>query len=267
MTDRQTILESVKSRYSAIAKAGAPPCCGSDRELSDSSCCGPDRESAMGLTDISVGYNPSDLASVPKGASMGLGCGNPTSVADLKPGEVVVDLGSGGGVDCFLAAQKVGERGFVIGVDMTDAMIDKARQNATIGGYKNVDFRLGEIEALPVESATVDIVISNCVINLAPDKSRVFGEMYRVLKPGGRFSVSDIVIKGTMPQQLRENMERWAGCITGALEKNQYLRTVKNAGFERIEVRSEVDYDYQKTPEFSITSVTVVGYKPTNGNR
>lgn len=199
---------------------------------------------------------------------MGLGCGNPTAFADLKSGEVVLDLGSGGGVDCFLAAQKVGERGFVIGIDMTEAMIDRSKQNAIAGGYANVNFRLGEIEDLPVDSNTVDAIISNCVINLAPDKSRVFGEMYRVLKPGGRFCVSDVVSKGAIPPQVQEDMERWAGCVAGALDKDDYLRIVQEAGFERIEIRSEVEYDYRRTDDFSLASVTVVGYKPAgNGNR
>ena len=252
MADRQTIIESVKSKYGAVAQAGAPLCC------SPSGC------GDVALTDISTGYAPDELNSVPKGASMGLGCGNPTAFANLKSGEVVLDLGSGGGVDCFLAAKKVGERGFVIGVDMTDAMVDRARLNAAAGGYANVDFRLGEIEDLPVDAGTVDAIISNCVINLAPDKSRVFGEMYRVLKPGGRFSVSDVVFRGAVPSQLKEDMESWAGCVAGALDKNRYLEIVQKAGFERIEIRSEVEYDYLKTDDFALVSVTVVGHKPTN---
>lgn len=252
MADRQTIIDSVKSKYGAVARTSAPSCCGP---------CGCGDSVA---TDISVGYAADELKSVPKGASMGLGCGNPTAFADLKSGEVVLDLGSGGGVDCFLAAQKVGDRGFVIGIDMTEAMIDRSKQNAIAGGYANVNFRLGEIEDLPVDSNTVDAIISNCVINLAPDKSRVFGEMYRVLKPGGRFCVSDVVSKGAIPSQVQEDMERWAGCVAGALDKNDYLRIVQKAGFERIEIRSEVEYDYRKTDDFSLASVTVVGYKPAS---
>jgi len=252
MADRQTIIDSVKSKYGAVARASAP------------SCCNPSGCGDCQVTDISVGYATDELNSVPKGASMGLGCGNPTSFADLKPGEVVLDLGSGGGIDCFLAAQKVGERGFVIGVDMTEAMIERARQNAASGGYSNVDFRLGEIEDLPVEASTIDAVISNCVINLAPDKSRVFREVYRVLKPGGRFSVSDVVAKGPIPPAVKNDMERWAGCVSGALDKNDYLRLVQEAGFERIEIRSEVEYDYQRTADFSLASVTLVAYRPMN---
>jgi arsenite methyltransferase len=250
MPERQTIIDSVKSRYGAFARASAPSCC---------SPCGCEDNA---VTDLSLGYAADELKSVPKGASMGLGCGNPTAFADLKPGEVVVDLGSGGGVDCFLAAKKVGERGFVIGVDMTEAMIDRAQQNTIAGGYTNVDFRLGEIEDIPVETSTVDAVISNCVINLAPDKSRVFREMYRILKPGGRFTVSDVVSKGAIPPKVQEDMERWAGCVAGALDKGVYLKIVKDTGFERIEIRSEIEYDFRRTEEFSLASVTVVGYKP-----
>ncbi len=251
MTDRQTIIDNVKSHYGQIARASAPSCCGGGGCATD-------------VTDISLGYQADELGSIPKGASMSLGCGNPTSVADLKPGEVVLDLGSGGGVDCFLAAKKVGDRGFVIGVDMTEEMIDRARHNAKTGGYSNVSFRLGEIEELPVDSGTIDAIISNCVINLAPDKTRVFKEMFRVLRHGGRFSVSDVVAKGAIPLNVRKNMEQWAGCISGALDKNDYLQKVADAGFERIEIRSEIDYDFQRTDDFSLASVTVVGYKPLN---
>ncbi|MBI5868278.1 MAG: arsenite methyltransferase [candidate division Zixibacteria bacterium] len=251
MTDRQTIIDNVKSRYGQIARASTPSCCGGGGCATEAS-------------DISLGYKPEELGAIPKGASMSLGCGNPTSVADLKPGEVVLDLGSGGGVDCFLAAKKVGDRGFVIGVDMTEEMIDLARHNAKTGGYSNVSFRLGEIEELPVDTGTIDAIISNCVINLAPDKTRVFKEMFRVLRPGGRFSVSDVVAKGAIPLNVRKNMEQWAGCISGALDKNDYLQKVADAGFERIEIRSEVDYDFQRTDDFSLASVTVVGYKPLN---
>lgn len=253
MPDRKTITEAVKEKYSAVAKGKASVCC----EPSPS--CGSGE-----LTNISTGYSSDELAALPKGAELGLGCGNPTALAKIKPGEVVVDLGSGAGVDCFLAAQKVGERGLVIGVDMTEAMLEKARDNARRGGYRNVQFRQGEIENLPVEASSVDLVISNCVINLTPDKTRVFREIYRVLKPGGRFCVSDVVSKGVIPDAVREDMEKWAGCIAGALEKNEYLGIITDVGFEKPEIRSEVDYDYEKTDDYSLASVTVVAYKPRN---
>lgn len=251
MPDRKTIKDAVKAKYGAVAKGKKSVCCDSATP-----CCSED------LVSISTGYTHDELATLPEGSEMGLGCGNPTSLAEIHPGEVVVDLGSGAGVDCFLAAKKVGERGLVIGVDMTEDMLDKARQNARKGGYANVEFRQGEIENIPVQDSTVDLVISNCVINLAPDKERVFREIYRVLKPGGRFCVSDVVSKGTIPDPVREDMEKWAGCIAGALEKNEYLSIIRNLGFQHTKIGSEVDYDYEKTDEYSLASITVVAYKP-----
>lgn len=170
------------------------------------------------------------------------GCGNPTAIAALKPGEAVLDLGSGGGIDCFLAAQQVGPSGRVIGVDMTPEMVSLARQNALGTGATNVEFRLGEMEHLPVESGTVDVVISNCVINLSPDKATVFAEALRVLKPGGRFSVSDIVLVGTLPEGMRQNLELWGSCIPGALEKDVFLRDLATAGFVEVEVHKLSDW-------------------------
>lgn len=169
--------------------------------------------------------------------SAALGCGNPTAIAAIKPGEVVLDLGSGGGIDCFLAAEQVGPSGQVIGIDMTLEMVLLARQNAYGMGMTNVQFRLGEMEHLPVESSTVDLIISNCVINLSPDKDAVFAEAFRVLKPGGRLSVSDLVLLQPPPEGLRQNLELWGGCVAGALEKDDFLQGLAAAGFVGIEVR------------------------------
>jgi ubiquinone/menaquinone biosynthesis C-methylase UbiE len=179
------------------------------------------------------------MAAVPEGANLGLGCGNPTALASLKAGETVLDLGSGAGFDCFLAANKVGKTGRVIGVDMTPEMLDKARKNTREGGYANVEFRLGEIENLPVADTSVDIIISNCVINLAPDKKRVFNEAFRVLKPGGRLMVSDIVLMKPLPDAVQKSVEAYVGCIAGASLKNDYLDAIKAAGFRDVKVVDE----------------------------
>ena len=207
------------------------------------SCCGPQASgsccSPMDAASQAVGYSTEELGSIPEGANMGLGCGNPTAHASLKEGEVVVDLGAGGGIDCFLAANAVGNKGRVIGVDMTPAMVSSARANALRGGYDNVDFRLGEIEHLPVADSSVDAIISNCVINLSPDKAQVFREAYRVLKPGGGVMVSDIVINRELPESIKNSMEAYAACIAGASHKNDYLETITSAGFGDIEIVSE----------------------------
>jgi SAM-dependent methyltransferase len=169
------------------------------------------------------------------------GCGNPIAIAELQPGEVVLDLGSGGGIDCFLAARQVGPEGRVIGLDMTPDMIKLARRNARKLGTQNVDFRFGEMEDMPLPDESVDVIISNCVINLSPDKDAVFGEAFRVLRPGGRLNVSDIVVNGELPQAIRTRLDAWAGCIAGALEESDYLGRIRAAGFERVEVLSR-DY-------------------------
>jgi arsenite methyltransferase len=193
-----------------------------------------------------IGYSDEDLAGLPEGANMGLGCGNPIALASLKEGETVLDLGSGGGIDCFLAAKKVGESGKVIGVDMTPEMVEKARQNAKKAKHANVEFRLGEIENIPVADNTVDIVISNCVINLSPDKERVFHEANRVLKQNGRMMVSDIVLLIDLPDFIKESVRAYAGCIAGAMKKKDYLDVIKSAGFKNVKVVEEsqfpVDY-------------------------
>ena len=187
-----------------------------------------------------IGYTDDQLGSIPEGADLGLGCGNPTALASLKKGEVVLDLGSGAGIDCFLAANAVGKTGMVIGVDMTPQMLEKARENAKKTGYQNVDFRMGEIEHLPVADNSVDVVISNCVINLSPDKGQVFNETYRVLKPGGRAMISDIVLLKEIPDSVRNSTGAYIGCIAGANTKLEYLKIMETAGFTDIEVVSEV---------------------------
>lgn len=216
----------VRQEYGKIGAGQRRGCCGSDVE-----------------TDVSkkVGYSDDDLAAVPDGANLGLGCGNPTAIAGLQPGETVLDLGSGGGLDCFLAAQKVGPAGKVIGVDMTPEMVARARANAHKGGYSNVEFRLGEIEALPVADASVDLVISNCVLNLVPNKARAFAEIARVLKPGGRMMVSDMVLTAPLPHWVRDLAAAYVACVAGAVMREEYLRLIAGAGMDQVEVLAEHD--------------------------
>ena len=185
---------------------------------------------------LELGYTATETAAVPAGANMGLGCGNPQAIANLKPGETVLDLGSGGGFDCFLAARQVGESGHVIGVDMTPAMLSKARVNAEQGGYGNVEFRLGEIEHLPVADGTVDVIISNCVINLSPDKARVFRDCFRVLKPGGRLAISDVVAFADIPAHIQEDMALLTGCMAGASLISELEDLLHDAGFQHIRI-------------------------------
>ena len=192
-----------------------------------------------------LGYDPSELAQLPDGADLGLGCGNPLAMLELRKGETVLDLGSGGGIDCFLAAKRVGPTGHVIGVDMTPEMIDRARRNATAGGYENVEFRLGEVEHLPVADGSVDTIISNCVINLVPDKRQVFAEAFRVLAPGGRLSVSDIVTLGDVPVRIRDSVEAYVSCLSGASLRGDYLGMLRDAGFAEVEVVSEQGFDLE----------------------
>ena len=202
-----------------------------------------------------------DMMGVEAEANLGLGCGMPTRFADIRPGETVLDLGSGAGIDVFLAARAVGPTGRVIGVDMTPEMIARAWDNAIRGGYGNVDFRLGDIEALPVDDGSIDVVLSNCVINLAPDKHRVFAEIHRVLRPGGRFSISDIVTHGHVPESIRADMELWAGCVAGALDRDDYLRLIGQAGFVDVQVNASVEYDAVKGDGYGLSSITVAGRK------
>jgi SAM-dependent methyltransferase len=186
-----------------------------------------------------IGYQEEDLKAVPEGANLGLGCGNPLAHSALKEGDTVIDLGSGAGFDCFLAANQVGKNGRVIGVDMTPEMIDKARQNAQKGNYANVEFRLGEIENLPVADNKGDMIISNCVINLSPDKPRVFKEAFRVLKPGGRLMVSDVVLLKELPEEIKNSVSAYVSCLGGAVMKEDYLEAVKEAGFAEIRIMDE----------------------------
>jgi arsenite methyltransferase len=202
------------------------------------SCCGPQpaQESAC-CTDTKskgIGYTVQELKSVPEGSDLGLGCGNPVAIASLKSGDTVLDLGAGAGFDCFLAAKKVGQNGKVIGVDMTPEMIDKARENAQKGNYQNVEFRLGEIEHLPVADNAVDVIISNCVINLAPNKHEVMNEAYRVLKPGGRIAISDLALRGELPKKIRDDMAAYVSCVAGAIHIDDYKKAVGSAGFRDI---------------------------------
>jgi arsenite methyltransferase len=227
------IKKIVREGYAEIAKKNRCSC------APVSSCCGGTQEEEISKN---IGYSQQEINAVPDGANLGLGCGNPTALASLIKGEVVLDLGSGAGFDCFLAAKKVGKTGRVIGVDMTPEMLDKARENAEKGGYSNVEFRLGEIENLPVADNTVGIVISNCVINLSTDKKRVFTEAFRVLKPGGRLMVSDIVLLQELPQFIKTSVAGYVGCISGAILKEKYLQTVKQAGFQEVKVLDETSF-------------------------
>ena len=230
MKEKQ-IKEVVKGRYARLAKQDQKSCC--------PSCSG---AASSILRTKGIGYSGEDLEHIPEEAVMGLGCGNPIAIAELKEDEVVLDLGSGAGVDVFLAANKVGPTGRVIGIDMTEEMVDKARGIARDYGYRNVEFRLGEIEKLPVEDESVDAIISNCVINLSPDKSRVFREAHRALKPGGRLTVSDIVSEGVIPDEIKNDPDAWSGCIAGALPRQEYLENMKKAGFADIQILASREF-------------------------
>jgi len=220
---REGYAERVKQKDSCCAPANS--CCGS--------------ASTAQTISKAIGYTDEELTSVPEEANLGLGCGNPTAMASLVEGETVLDLGSGAGFDCFLAANKVGKRGKVIGVDMTPEMIDKARANAQEGDYENVEFRLGEIENIPAADNSVDVVISNCVINLSPDKKRVFREAFRVLKPGGRLMVSDMVLLKELPDFIRNSIMAYVGCISGAMLKDEYIGVIGETGFREVKIVGE----------------------------
>jgi SAM-dependent methyltransferase len=224
--------EAVKKKYGDIAAGNASGCgCGS-------ACC-PTPESTVSEVSRGVGYSDTDLQAVPEGANLGLGCGNPLAFSTLKEGDVVLDLGSGAGFDGFLAARKVGKTGKVICVDMTPEMIAKARANAKAGKYDNIEFLLGDIEALPLPDCSVDVAISNCVINLVPEKEKVFQELNRVLRPGGRFMVSDLVLLKELPEQVRTSVEAYVGCVAGAILKDEYLAIIRGAGFEDVRIVDE----------------------------
>jgi SAM-dependent methyltransferase len=229
--EEEKVRKMVRKGYAEIAKKNTS-CC--DRSAS----CGCTAETSEEISR-KIGYSEEELNSVPNGANLGLGCGNPIALASLKNGETVLDLGSGGGFDCFLAANRVGKEGKVIGVDMTPEMIDKARENAKKSKYGNVEFRLGEIENLPVADNTVDAVISNCVINLSPNKKRVFEEAFRVLRPNGRLMVSDIVLLKELPEIIKKNVQAYIGCLSGAEMKDQYMQLIRQAGFREVKIVEE----------------------------
>jgi SAM-dependent methyltransferase len=227
------IRQQVRQSYAEVAEASNKgDCCGNQ-----SSCCGVSSDAAINtLVSTRLGYDIADLKAVPNGADMGLGCGNPQTIASINSGETVLDLGSGGGFDSFLAAVATGDAGRVIGVDMTPSMISKARANADKGGYHNVEFRLGEIEHLPVADASVDVIISNCVINLSPDKQRVFNEAYRVLKPGGRIAISDVVASTALPEEMRNDLQLYSGCMAGASNIDELEQWLASSGFTDISI-------------------------------
>ncbi len=242
----------VRDRYGEIAVS--EDSCGTG-----SSCCGSGTEASTSLSS-QLGYTEADLASLPQGADMGLGCGNPLALASLRPGEVVLDLGSGGGLDCFLAAERVGDEGRAIGIDMTPAMISKARANAEAGHYRNVEFRLGEIENIPAADSSIDVVISNCVINLSPDKPRVFREAYRILRPGGRVAISDVVAFAEIPQSALDDADLYSACVSGASTADHVREMLSDAGFTdiRIEPKFESSSFMQDwAPGTDITSYVV----------
>ncbi len=273
---KEEIKKVVREGYAKIAKQDSP-CC-----APVNSCCG-GTDLAQNVSK-SIGYTEEELEAVPEGANLGLGCGNPVALASLREGEVVLDLGSGGGLDSFLAANKVGKTGRVIGVDMTPEMIERARENAREGNYRNVEFRLGEIENLPVADNYVDVVISNCVINLVPDKRRVFTEVFRVLKPGGRLMISDIVLLKELPDFIKDSVEAYIGCLSGAIMKDEYIGAIKAAGFHDVRIIDEASFPIEcmandptakaiienlKIPlekmkgiASSVTSIKVYGVKP-----
>lgn len=228
----EDVKKVVRKGYAEIARKGDSSCC-------SNSFCG---SSGPEIISKQIGYTDEDLKDVPEGANLGLGCGNPVALASLKEGEVVLDLGSGAGFDCFLAAKRVGLKGRVIGIDMTPEMIERARRNARKDNYENVEFRLGEIENLPAANDSVDVVISNCVINLSPDKERVFQEAFRVLRPGGRLMVSDIVLLKELPASIRDSVEAYVGCLSGAISKEKYVDALKRAGFQGVEIVDETGF-------------------------
>lgn len=256
MKSSTEIKNSVKEKYGQIAK-------GEIRVIAkkNACCCGGDSQDVSAI-NMAMEYADADRKAIPEGADLGLGCGTPVAFADMKEGMTVLDLGSGAGIDCFVASRYVGKTGKVIGVDMTDEMVRKANENKAKVNVTNVDFRLGEIESLPVENGTVDRVISNCVINLVPSKEKAFGEIYRVLKAGGRFTVSDIVVEGEITDEERRDASLWAGCISGASRKEEYLAIIKKTGFRDVHVLSEKKYEYKLKSAVGLFSITVSATKP-----
>jgi arsenite methyltransferase len=235
--ENDRVREAVRANYGQVAINGASGCCepAGSKTGRKSSCCGTEPDALEHLSKM-LGYTDEELSSTPEGANLGLGCGNPNAIAGLHKGETVLDLGSGAGFDCFLASKQVGETGHVIGVDMTPEMVSRARANAQKGKYENVEFRIGEIEHLPVADQSVDVIISNCVINLSPDKLQVFREAFRVLKPGGRLAISDIVACIPLPKELREDMYLVSGCVGGAATMEELTAMIREAGFDDVRI-------------------------------
>ncbi len=260
------VRQGIREDYEKVAKAS-----NEGQGTSDAaSCCGVSDDGKLNtLISTRLGYSEEDLSSVPVGADMGLGCGNPRAIASLQAGETVVDLGSGGGFDCFLAAPEVGDAGRVIGIDMTPDMISKARSNAVKGKYQTVEFRLGEIEHMPVADNTADVIISNCVINLSPDKASVFRESFRILKPGGRLAISDVVATAELPDEIRNDKRLLSGCMAGAMEIGELAATIKAAGFAEVRIEpkdasKEFIRDWapgQKVEDY-VVSATIEAVKP-----
>ncbi len=246
----KAVREIVREAYGRIAQGQGGCGC-------SPSCCEPDPATLA----RAIGYSMEELEAVPDEANLALGCGNPTALADLKEGEVVLDLGSGAGIDCFLAAARVGPNGRVIGVDMTPEMVGRARSIAARNGFNNVEFRLGEIENLPVEDNSVDVVISNCVINLSADKKRVFQEIYRVLKPGGRIAIADVALLRELPQQVRENVEAYVGCVAGAVLVDEYREIVEGSGLQDVNITVEGSPGWGDPYAQYVVSIYVGGYK------
>ena len=273
MNNSEQIKSIVKEKYAAIALQS--------KEQNAASCCGATGCGTEVYNIMADDYN--NLEGYIPDADLGLGCGLPTEFAKIREGDTVVDLGSGAGNDCFVARKLTGEKGKVIGIDFTDAMIDKARENATRIGFSNVEFRKGDIEDMPLTANIADVVVSNCVLNLVPNKHKVFSEMYRVLKPGGHFSISDIVLEGELPAKWREVAELYAGCVSGAIQKNEYLGIIHEAGFSNVTLQknkpiiipAEVLQAYLTPEEITsyqqggtrITSITVYAQKPSKDER
>ena len=263
------IRQNVRESYSEVAEASnSSSSCGTE-----SSCCGVSDDAAINtLVSTRLGYSEDDLDKVPEGADMGLGCGNPRAIASIKNGETIIDLGSGGGFDCFLAAAETGESGLVIGIDMTPTMISKARNNAAKGRYNHVEFRLGEIEHMPVANDTIDVIISNCVINLSPDKKQVFSEAFRVLKPGGRLAISDVVASTELPDEIRDDLALYSGCMAGASQISELETILQESGFEKISISPKdeskdfiKDWAPGRGVEEYVLSASIEAVKPGGG--
>jgi len=264
--EHDQLRQQVRDAYGAVARAGSSACC-----APSAGCCAPSDQAVAELLARGIGYSAEETAAVPEGANLGLGCGNPQAIAALKPGETVLDLGSGAGFDAFLAAGQVGASGNVIGVDMTPDMVSRARANAANGGYVNVDFRLGEIEHLPVADATVDVIISNCVINLSPDKAQVFRDAFRVLKPGGRLAISDIVISAPLPPDMQRDVALYTACVAGAASVDELAGMLAETGFADIRIAprdASREFIRHWAPgrgiEDYIASATIEAIKPAN---